>query len=235
MKILAIESSAKAASVALCDGGVLIGQYFMNAGLTHSATLLKMAEDLLSHFNLTVNQLDAVAVANGPGSFTGIRIGVSAAIGLSWGAQIPVCGVSTLEAMACQVEEPAAVICPVMDARREQVYTATFEYADGSILRLSPDRAIPVAELAAEAAVSDKTYILLGDGANLARDAFFTAGAPFRLAPSLIRLQSAWGVACAAQRAPTVSPYELQPNYLRVSQAERERQKRLHEESGAAG
>ena len=87
MKILAIESSAKAASVALCDSGVLIGQYFMNAGLTHSATLLKMAEDLLSHLNLTVNQLDAVAVANGPGSFTGIRIGVSAAIGLSWGAR----------------------------------------------------------------------------------------------------------------------------------------------------
>ena len=237
MKVLAIESSAKAASVALCDGSNLLAQYFMNSGLTHSATLLKMTEDLLNNLALNIRDLDYIAVANGPGSFTGIRIGVSAAIGLCWGAALPVCGVSTCAAMAHHIEEPDTVICPVMDARRDQVYTASFKYADGCITRLTPDRAIPVTELAAEAVSSDKPYILLGDGAELAREAFTASGAVFRLAPSLLRLQSAWGVARASLDAPKVSANELEPNYLRVSQAERERREkmRLRENSGSAG
>ncbi len=236
MKILAIESSAKAASVALCDDNTLIAQYFMNAGLTHSATLLKMIDDMLRNLGLEARDLDLIAAANGPGSFTGIRIGVSAAIGLSLGAGLPVCGVSTLEAMARQIEEPA-VICPVMDARRNQVYTATFLYADGCYKRLTPDRAIPASELAAEAHDSGKPYILLGDGYKLAGEAFSAAHAGFRLAPTLLRLQSAWGVACASLDAPKLSPSELKPNYLRVSQAERERQekRRLQDTSGTAG
>ncbi len=226
MKILAIESSAKAASVALSDD-TLIAQYFLNSGLTHSATLLKMAEDMLKALNLEIGSLDLVAVANGPGSFTGIRIGVSAAIGLAWGAGLPVCGVSTLEAMAHLIEEPDAVICPVMDARRSEVYTACFEYRDNRINRLVDDRAIPVSVLAAEAASSDKTYILLGDGAELACEAFSNSGAVFKRAPALMRLQNAWGVARAAVDAPKMPPDELTPNYLRLSQAERERQQKL--------
>jgi tRNA threonylcarbamoyladenosine biosynthesis protein TsaB len=172
MKILAIESSAKAASVALSDGGRLAAQYFLSAGLTHSATLMKMAEDLLATLGLEPRGLDCVAVVHGPGSFTGIRIGVSAAIGLAWGADLPACGVSTLEAMAHQLPEPDAVICPVMDARRNEVYTASFRYEDGRIKRLGEDRAIPVTDLASEAAASNQPYILLGDGAELAREAF---------------------------------------------------------------
>ena len=226
MKILAIESSARAASVALSDDGRLAAQYFLSAGLTHSATLMKMAEDMLATLGLSVRGLGCIAVAHGPGSFTGIRIGVSAAIGLAWGADLPACGVSTLEAMAHQIEEPDTVVCPVMDARRNEVYTASFSFEDGRIKRLTEDRAIPVAELAAEAAAAKQTYVLLGDGAGLARAAFEASGALFRLAPELLRLQSAWGVACAAREAPKLSPGELKPNYLRVSQAERERREK---------
>jgi tRNA threonylcarbamoyladenosine biosynthesis protein TsaB len=235
MKILAIESSAKAASVALSDGGRLAAQYFLSAGLTHSATLMKMAEDLLATLGLEPRGLDCVAVAHGPGSFTGIRIGVSAAIGLAWGADLPACGVSTLEAMAHQRPEPDAVICPVMDARRNEVYTASFRYEDGRIKRLGEDRAIPVTDLASEAAASNQPYILLGDGAELAREAFASSGAVFRLAPALLRLQPAWGVACAARDAPRFPADRLKPNYLRVSQAERERRQRLRSVSGDGG
>ena len=235
MKILALESSAKAASVAVCEDKTLIAQYFMNSGMTHSTTLLKMAEDMLSNLGLEVAALDYIAAANGPGSFTGIRIGVSAAIGLAWGADLPVCGVSTLEAMAHQIEEPDRVICPVMDARREQVYTACFEYEDDALKRLTPDRAISVNDLADEAVRSGKPYILLGDGTQLACSAFTEAGAAFTPAPTLLRLQNAWGVAMASLEAPKVSPDELVPNYLRVSQAERERAARLRENSGSNG
>lgn len=238
MKILAIESSAKAASVALCDDRTLLAQYFQNSGLTHSRTLLKMAEDMLKNIGIKVHELDLVAVASGPGSFTGIRIGVSAAIGLAWGADKPVCGVSTLEAMAHHIDDSGLIICPVMDARRNQVYNALFEYKDGSIVRLSPDRALSVNELITEAESGGKPYMLLGDGAQMCYNAFLERDIPCRLAPPLLRLQTAWGVACASLGAPKVSPNDLKPNYLRVSQAERERNENAtfsFEKTGQAG
>lgn len=228
MKILAIESSAKAASVALCEDTLLLAQYFQNSGLTHSRTLLKMSEDMLSNLGMTVGGVDLIAVASGPGSFTGIRIGVSAAIGLAWGADKPVCGVSTLEAMAHHIDDPDVIICPVMDARRNQVYTATFVSTGGMAVRLTQDRAISVAELVSDAEASSKSYLLLGDGAQLCHKAFIEKGIKCRLASPLLRQQSAWGVACASIKGPKVSPSELQPNYLRLSQAERERSERLH-------
>lgn len=233
MNILAIESSAKAASVALCRDNELLAQYFQNSGLTHSRTLLKMTEDLLANLGLTINDLDVIAVASGPGSFTGVRIGVSAAIGLAWGADLPVSGVSTLEAMALQIEEPDFIICPVMDARRNQVYTASFEFADGQLRRLSPDRAISIDELCTEAQSASRLYMLLGDGSMMCYKAFQDAGISSRIAPQLLRLQTAWGVARAALDAPRLSPNELTPNYLRVSQAERERLEKL-EQTGSA-
>lgn len=227
MRILALESSAKAASVALCNSSELVGQYFQNSGLTHSRTLLKMTEDLLSNLELTVSDIDLIAVASGPGSFTGIRIGVSAAIGLAWGADKPVCGVSTLEAMAYLAPYPDRVITPVMDARRGQVYTASFQWRDGRPFRLCPDRAISVDTLIEETRQSDKTPLLLGDGAHLCDEAFRKAEVNAELAMMPIRMQSAWGVALASLNAPAVSPLELQPTYLRASQAERERSERL--------
>ena len=143
MKILSIESSAKAASVAVTEDGALLSQYRQASGLTHSRTLLSMAEDLLKNLELKISDMDAIAVARGPGSFTGIRIGVAAAKGLAWGASLPVCGVSTLEAMAYHLEDrEGAVICPVMDARRDQVYNAKFTVTDKKLVRLCEDRAI---------------------------------------------------------------------------------------------
>ncbi len=226
MIILALESSAKAASVAVCDDETLKAQYFHNAGLTHSVTLMKLAEDVLTSLKLTTADIDRIAVARGPGSFTGVRIGVSAAIGLGWGAEKPLCGVSTLEAMAYQVEDPFVVVCPVMDARRGQVYTATFRCTGAPPKRLSEDRAISIDELLAEAAQADKPYYFLGDGAGLCQSAFKAAGVKSILAPTLLRWQTAYGVARAAMTAEPVTASELEPVYLRVSQAERERQER---------
>lgn len=227
MKILALESSAKTASVALCEDKELLVQYYQNSGLTHSRTLLKMAEDLLGNTGMTISELDYIAVASGPGSFTGIRIGVSAAIGLAWGADLPVCGVSTLEAMAYQALAPGYVLCPVMDARRQQVYTASFQYDGACLIRLTPDRAIPVEELLCDARVDRRPFFLIGDGAQMCIQAFLEAGIDAVLAPPLIRLQTAWGVARASLNSSKTTPNNLTPNYLRVSQAERERRVKL--------
>ncbi len=225
MRILAIESTARAASAALCEDGRLVAQYFQNSGLTHSRTLLPMAEDMLKNLELTLEDVDLVAVAKGPGSFTGVRIGVAAAKGLCWGRDIPACGVSTLEAMAWNAEFFDGVICPVMDARRSQVYNAKFIFEGGKLIRLCPDRAVSVEELMAEIENEKKSCLLIGDGAemcyNLMRDL-----ENVRLAPENLRLQSAYGVARAAEKMEPEPAQDLTPNYLRLSQAERERLQR---------
>ena len=224
MKILAIESSAKAASAAITENGRLIAQYMQKSALTHSRTLLSMAEHMLTDLDMTIEDIDVIAVARGPGSFTGIRIGVAAAKGLAWGADKPVCGISTLEAMAHHLYDRDGIICPVMDARRNQVYNALFE--GGTLKRLSPDRAISLAELIEEAKKVKKPYFLVGDGAELCYNTMSEAGIDVRLAPEPLLFQSAWGVAAAAEGKPAVSPDELSPEYLRLSQAERERLER---------
>ena len=146
MRILAFESSAKAASVAILQDGALLGEYFQNSGQTHSRTLAKMAEDLLANCDLTIADIDAVAVAAGPGSFTGVRIGVAAAKGLAWARQLPCYGVSTLEAMVRGAAMCDGMYCACMDARRAQVYNAVFSVEDGKLVRLSEDRAISIEE-----------------------------------------------------------------------------------------
>lgn len=227
MLILAFESSAKAASVALCRDGRLVSQYSQCSGLTHSRTLLPMAEDMLKNAELTVGDVDAFAVAHGPGSFTGIRIGVSAVKGLAWAADKPCVGVSTLEALAWNGACVGGYICPVMDARRAEVYNAVFEIKDGSPVRITPDRPIAFSALADELRALGAPVLLLGDGAELTADYFAANDIPFILAPENIRWQSAWGVAMAAQDKRFGSADELLPVYLRLSQAERERQERL--------
>ena len=149
MRILAFESSAKAASVALLQDGAQLGEYFQNSGQTHSRTLTKMAEDLLANCDLTVADVDAVAVAAGPGSFTGVRIGVAAAKGFAWGRELPCYGVSTLEAMVYAASMCDGIYCACMDARREQIYNAVFSVEDGKPVRLSDDRAISIEALGA--------------------------------------------------------------------------------------
>ncbi len=231
MKILAIESSAKAASVALCEDGELISQYFQASGLTHSRTLLKMAEDLLANVELTVRDVVAVAVAKGPGSFTGVRIGVAAAKGLCWGADKPCVGVSTLEAMAWQgAGHEGFVVCPAMDARRGQIYNAKFRFEGEKLLRLEDDRAIALDRLVDEAKNEKKPYFFVGDGAKLCYNRFLAEGLTARLAPGPLLLQTAWGVAMAARDRPPEPARDLAPNYLRLSQAERERLDKLREQ-----
>lgn len=233
MLLLAFESSAKAASVALLKDGALLGEYFQNSGQTHSRTLLKMAEDLLKNCDLQVSDLDAVAVANGPGSFTGLRIGVAAAKGLAWGRQIPCVGISTLEAMAETVYLPEGVLVCCMDARRDQVYNAVFEKTGNTITRLSEDRAISVEDLETELKNVEKQKFLVGDGAIVCYNTV-SDNTALQLLPEHVRLQRASGVALAAykqlQRGDVPDAASVNPNYLRLSQAERERNKKLQQE-----
>ena len=229
MLILALESSAKAASVALCRDGVLIAQSQQCSGLTHSCTLLPMAEQMLKNTDTKLADVDAIAVARGPGSFTGVRIGVSTAKGLAWGAQKPAIGVSTLEAMA--YHGLAAGEGAAMDARRSQIYNALFEIRGGKPVRLCEDRAISLAELGEELGKMQKSAFLVGDGAQLCYNTCLDMGIPAVLAPGNLVSQSAWGVAMAAFGQTPVPAEELLPVYLRLSQAERERQARLAAEA----
>ena len=146
MLILAFETSAKAASVALFQDGKLLGESYQNTGLTHSQTLMVMAEDMLKQCGFAPKDVTAVAVAAGPGSFTGVRIGVAAAKGLAWGLQVPCYGVSTVESMALGLGAYAGTVCPVMDARRSQVYNALFAAENGQLKRVAEDRAIALAK-----------------------------------------------------------------------------------------
>jgi len=229
MLILGLESSAKAASAALSRDGALLSERFQNNGLTHSRTLLPMAEELLASEGLTMRDIDAVAVAHGPGSFTGVRIGVATAKGLCWGAEKPAIGVSTLEAMAWNGEKApeGSLLCCAMDARRSQVYNALFLFERGAPQRLTEDRAISLEELAAELKSCEKPIFVLGDGGELCYHYLSERGFNATLAPEETRLQRAWGVCRAAEGKTPESAGSLLPVYLRLSQAERERLARL--------
>ena len=225
--LLAFETSAKAAGVALFDGQTLLGESYQNTGLTHSQTLMVMAQDLLKQCGVEVSRLDAVAVAEGPGSFTGVRIGMAAAKGLAWGRQIPLYGVSTLYAMALGLDVYQGYICPVMDARRAQVYNALFYANQGQLTRITPDRAIALADLKNELLALKEPVFLVGDGAVLCHR---TLSAEVRnlVMPAPHRMhQRAVGVGLAAlekiRGGETGDGKALVPNYLRLSQAERER------------
>lgn len=229
MKILGFDSSARSASVALTEDGVLLAQSFQSSGLTHSRTLLPMAEDMIKNLGITLSDIDLFAVSHGPGSFTGVRIGVSAVKGLAWALLKPTCGVSTLEAMAYNglAAPPGSIVCCVMDARRGQFYNALFEMRGGMPQRLTEDRAISPELLSEEIKNVKKTAFIVGDGAALCYNALNKFEIDAVLAPEPVRLQSAWGVCRAAETKPPQSVHELLPVYLRLSQAERERQERI--------
>lgn len=220
MLTLSFESSAKAASVALTDGDKLLGQYFQNSGLTHSRTLLPMADNLMHNLDLKPTDIDLFAVAKGPGSFTGIRIGIATVKGMAFALEKPCCGVSSLEAMAWHALNMDGLICCVMDARRNQVYNALFQSKDGKISRLCEDRAISLENLAED--IYEKKVLLVGDGAELCYNWLSKRGQNVQMLSENIRFQSAWGVAMAAKDTQSISPHDLKPNYIRLSQAERE-------------
>ena len=226
MLILAFETSAKAASVALWEGK-LLGESYQNTGLTHSQTLMVMAEDLMKQCGKAPADVTHVAVAAGPGSFTGVRIGVAAAKGFAWGRKIPLCGVSSLEAMALTLGVWEGTVCCVMDARRNQVYNALFRAEGGSITRIREDRAISLEELGEELREISGTIYLVGDGSELTHRTLKDTVPNLALPPEHRRHQRASGVALAAVKqiegGGPCDAASLTPNYLRLSQAERER------------
>ena len=229
MKILALETSAKAVSAAVSENGKILCSGYQDTGLTHSRTLMPIVEHILKNTGLTVADMDAIAVAAGPGSFTGIRIGVAAAKGLAFAADKPAVGVSTLAAMARNVAFCDGLVVCAMDARRQQVYNALFQAKDGQLTRLTPDRAISLEELAAELANDPRPKTVVGDGARLCFAHLTEAGISCRLAPAHLVMQNAMSVALEAEAMAAegnlVSAQALEPVYLRPAQADRLRQK----------
>ena len=227
MLILTFETSAKAASTALLEDGRLLAESYQNTGLTHSQTLMVMAEDLMKQCGKAPADVTHVAVAAGPGSFTGVRIGVAAAKGFAWGREIPLCGVSTLQAMALTLGVWEGTVCCVMDARRNQVYNALFRAEGGSITRIREDRAISLEELGEELREISGTIYLVGDGSELTYRTLKDTVPNLALPPEHRRHQRASGVALAAVKqiegGGPCDAASLTPNYLRLSQAERER------------
>ena len=225
MKILAFETSAKAGSVALLEDDKLLGENYQNTGLTHSQTLMTMAEDLLKSAGLTPQDVQAVAVAAGPGSFTGVRIGVAAAKGFAWGGELPCYGVSTLEAMAKSLGAWEGTVACVMDARRSQVYNALFGVKEGKLSRICEDRAISLEELGQELQNAEKPVFLVGDGSILCYNTLKDSVTGLVLPPEHRMHQRATGVGLMAwdmiQRGESGDGKSLEPNYLRLSQAER--------------
>ena len=227
MKILAIETSAKSVSAAVVENGVPLASAYQNMGLTHSRTLMPLVDGTLSAAGLRVQDMDLLAAANGPGSFTGLRIGVSALKGLAWALEKPCCGVSTLAAMARNLAHMEGLIICAMDARRNQVYNALFLAHDGVLTRQCPDRAIGLAELAEEIKNRPEPKFVVGDGAGLCYNHLLEQDVPCRMAPPQMVMQNAVGVALAAEEmaaaGQVTTARDLVPVYLRLSQAERER------------
>lgn len=232
MYILSLDSTAIAASVALCDDERMLALYTIENGNTHSQTLLPMVEGTLAHFDLRPHELGMLCCSVGPGSFTGVRIGTSTIKGLGFGSDIPCIGVSTLEALAYNIIGFNGILCPVMNARRNQVYNALFACHDGVLTRLCEDRAIALTELDEElAARGESPVYLVGDGYELARAQLVKSAPLLRETPIVLRSQNAYSVAQVALRlyreGVRTTDAELMPIYLRPCQAERERMERL--------
>lgn len=243
MRILALESSAVAASACVMEDEKILSEFYMNTKQTHSQTLLPMAKAALDCAGLSVNEMNLLAVSAGPGSFTGVRIGVACIKGLAFPDNKSCCGVSTLEAMAMNLRGQQALVCAVMDARCGQVYNGLFLTGENRVQRLTEDRALSMEELAAELPTWMKEreipLILVGDGARLCFESPYFADISCALAPEHLRMQRASGVAEAARQAflegNTVSPERLAPIYLRLPQAQRELNKRLAQQKEQQG
>jgi tRNA threonylcarbamoyladenosine biosynthesis protein TsaB len=229
MKILSLDSTADVGTVALCEDERLLAEMTVNTGNTHSESLLPTVEAVLKITGTNINDIDLFACSTGPGSFTGVRIGVATVKGIAYGKDKPCVSVSTLEALAQNLRGFDGIICPVMNARRNQVYNALFECRDSVITRLCPDRAISIEELDAELAEKNLPVYLCGDGYTITKNGLKQTeicNFPYRM-----RLASAYSVALCAldsfNKGDVVDDASLVPIYLRPSQAERERNERL--------
>ena len=229
--ILAFDSTAKVASVALMRNGQTLAEYSLNCGLTQSELLLPMAEHCLASVRTDFSDLSCLACTVGPGSFTGVRIGVATVKGLAFGKNLPCVEVSTLEALAENLRGLRGIICPCMDARRGQVYNALFSSDENGMERITEDRAISLEALSEDLKKYEgQTIYLVGDGYDVARKYLEAANVTLAVTPIGLRNQSAASCAAVAARllaeGKAKSDRELSPSYLRMPQAERERLER---------
>ena len=224
MKILSVDTSATAASVALSEEGKLIGETFINTSLTHSQTLIPMVEQLLDNTKTEISDIDAIAVNAGPGSFTAVK-------GLAFANNIPCVSVSTLESMAYNFLSTDCIVCAVMDARCSQVYNALFEIKNGVVTRLCDDRALSLDDLKNELLSVDGRIIIAGDGTDITCKYIGNEIINAESAPVNLKYQRASSTALVAfkmiNNGQTVSAQELMPVYLRLPQAQRELNKKL--------
>ena len=231
MKILAFDSTAKAASAAVCEDEKLLALYNVDNGLTQSELLLPMIENLLASLKLQYSDIDIFATSPGPGSFTGVRIGVALLKGIAFGREAACVGVSTLEALAENAKGLSGLIVPVMDARRNEFYNAIFRFDGGELKRLTPDRAISADELARELIALGEEIHLTGDGYDVAVKLLTERGVTLSETPVLLRNENAYSIATLALKkyksGEITSDSEIMPTYLRLPQAERERLERL--------
>ncbi|MBQ8210447.1 MAG: tRNA (adenosine(37)-N6)-threonylcarbamoyltransferase complex dimerization subunit type 1 TsaB [Clostridia bacterium] len=227
MVILALESTAPSASAAVVEDGKLLSEMFLNVGLTHSVTLLPLVKNALELAELSVDDVDAVAVNSGPGSFTGVRIGVSLAKGIAQPADKKCIPVSTLEAIAYPFSDSDCIVASVMDARCRQVYGAFFLAENGKITRLTDDDAFSFEVLAEKISSFTKKVVLAGDGADIAYEHLKDKNLNVSVANPALRYQHASSVAFIAEQninknENILSYSQLTPTYLRLPQAERE-------------
>ncbi len=237
MKILAFDTTAKTATVAVTEDERLIALTVLNTPNTHSVTLLPCAQTLLDGAGIDIKEIDMFACSAGPGSFTGVRIGAATIKGLAYPENKPCVGVSALEALAENLTAQDGIICPVMDARRGQLYNALFEYSGGSLKRITEDRLITANELFAELSGTEKKIRLTGDGYAIAEKAL--EGLNVTATPELLRYHNAYHVAVLGCRRfmsssneekKAFTPSALSPIYLRASQAERSLKEKLEAE-----
>ncbi len=232
MKILGIDSSGLVASAAIADEKNIIAEFTVNNKQTHSQTLLPMIEKVVDMSGIELEQIDAIAIAAGPGSFTGLRIGSATAKGIGLALKKPIVSVPTLEGLAYRVSVFDGIICPIMDARRNQVYTGIYKMDKGNLVCLSEQKAVDIHEIMEELEKYDDKVIFLGDGVEVQRD---TIEKEFKkeycFAPIHLSKQSAAAVAVLGEiyfnQGKAEDAAEHKPIYLRKSQAEREREERL--------
>ena len=227
MRTLGVDTSSKVATVAISEDDKLICEFFLNNKMTHSQTIMPIIDECLKKSELSPADIDVFAVSTGPGSFTGLRIGVTTVKGLAHGMDKPVVGVNTLEALAWNLPMCPYLISPIMDARREQVYNAIYKFENGKLVEVVSPRAISVDDLLGEFSDRQEKVVFLGDGAPVFMDKIkeeLDERAIF--APYNVNMQRASGVCLAALSKETVHYSKLAPEYLRKSQAERELEER---------
>lgn len=231
MKILALDSSGMTASVAVVDERKMLGEYTINHKKTHSQTLLPMLDEVVRMIELNLDEIDAIAIAAGPGSFTGLRIGSATAKGLAQGLNKPIIEVPTLEAMAYQFCTGDEIICPMMDARRNQVFTGIYKWDEGNFVVVEDQMVIDITEIVDKVNHYNNKTVYLGDGSIVFENIISeNSKVPFKIAPPHLLCQRASAVAVRAiqyfKEGKYVEASKHKPVYLRLSQAERERMER---------